>query len=110
MFETPFDLNGADNLLNATLSCVISRGDASANFVISNHFATALVETPLGTLPLPDQNVAAEVNTKANIQNRLDSCQSIFRRNANLLAVDFWSIGDVLEVVDENNAGVLERR
>lgn len=65
--------------------------------MLSNHFAG-------GNLGLPSLDVAKQVNTASVLQARLDACKTRLGKQTNLLAVDFWSVGDVVQVVNSNNA------
>lgn len=100
MFETPFNSSGFEGLMDFNATCVRSRGKylTSASFMISNHFGE---EPPLG---LPDQSIAEQANLAENIRNRTDACTEMLNRSTNLLVVDFWSVGDTLEVVQEYNS------
>jgi len=95
-FETTYKAVGAAALLNVTDTCLITRGDHSYAFFISNHFAG-------NHWHFPDRQIAEMVNTAHNLQVRLDACHEIVEKRVNILVVDFWSIGDVLEVVNTNN-------
>jgi hypothetical protein len=100
MFETPFGQKGADELMNTNNTCVVNRGWSNADFVISNHFAN-------DKAGLPSYDIAAVVNTAENVRRRLDACLNDFRRETiNLLVVDFWEVGDVLQVVEQHNSGL----
>lgn len=81
-------------------TCRRTRGNylRGASFVISNHFANT---PPLG---LPDIAIAEQANLAENIRNRTDACTAMLNRTTNLLAVDFWSVGDTLAVVQEYNS------
>ena len=96
MFETPFDAEELDGLMNVTYTCAGSRGRRSSKFVISNHFAS-------NSLGLADEEIAEFANMEINVQSRLDSCRQMLNREINFLVVDFWSIGDVLSVVQKTN-------
>lgn len=64
--------------------------------MLSNHFAH-------NAYALPEQAIAEEVNLAENIRYRSDACTELLGRSTTLLAVDFWSIGDTLAVVQEYN-------
>lgn len=98
-FETTYRSRGVDALLNVTNTCLITRGDHRNAFFISNHFA-------VNRLKFPDYEIAEVVNSIQNLHMRLDACQEIVGKRVNLLAVDFWSVGDVLEVVTSYNEGI----
>ena len=100
-FETPFEQKGLEELMRVDLTCSVSRGWSNSDFVVSNHFAT-------DARGLPDIDIAAEVNSASNLQERLDYCQEKFSTLymndvINLLVVDFWNVGDTLSVVDAYN-------
>lgn len=100
-FETNWDVSTANDLEDYQLSCAIITGLASREntFMLNNHFSNNRVG-------LPSRDVAEVVNMKDFLQNRLDGCTEIIGRRTNLLSVDFWSIGDVVEVVNSNNAAL----
>lgn len=77
-------------------TCVRTRGRKNSAFVLSNHFAT-------NSLGLPEEDIAEEVNMAVNIRNRTDVCTEMLERQTNLLSVDYWSVGDTLQVVQEYN-------
>ena len=96
IFETTWNATGVEGLMNFTETCVRTRGRKFSAFVLSNHFAT-------NSLGLPQQDIAEQVNLAANIRNRTDACTEMLERQTNLLAVDFWSVGDTVAVVQEYN-------
>jgi hypothetical protein len=98
-FETNWDLEGVDDLMNFDLSCKIINGEAwlPNNFMLNNHFAG-------GFFGLPSRDVAEEINTYDTLQTRIEACTRVAGRRTNLLAVDFWSIGDVVALVNDYNA------
>jgi hypothetical protein len=73
--------------------------------MLSNHFAKDQVRIVVEQVDVPSSSIAEIVNTKENLNKRIDACYERLNRKPNLLSVDFWSLGDVLEVVDENNRG-----
>jgi hypothetical protein len=97
MFSTPSEAAGLEGIKNYTESCSVSTGSpAKAPFFVSNHFAQ-------GAQGLPNPNLAVPVNAEQTIRDRLDACEEMNHRKVNLLAVDFWSIGDTLQVVQGEN-------
>lgn len=77
-------------------SCDPLRGDPSHDLFLVNHFLTA----PLGSPDLADQ-----VNHQPLLGDRLAQCAAESGRAVNLVAVDFYEIGDVLEVVAALDGG-----
>jgi len=96
IFETAWNATGLEGLMKFNETCVRTRGRKRSAFVLSNHFAT-------NSLGLPEKAIAEEVNMAVNIRNRADACMEMLDRQINLLAVDFWSVGDTLQVVHEYN-------
>jgi hypothetical protein len=96
VFETTFNATGVEGLMAFNETCVRTRGRKGSAFMLSNHFAT-------NSLGLPEQDIAEEVNMADNIRDRTDACTEMLQRQTNLLAVDYWSIGDTLQVVQQYN-------
>ena len=96
VFETQWNATGLEGLMDFNATCVRTRGRKNSAFMLSNHFAT-------NSLGLPEQDIAEEVNLAVNIKNRTDACTEMLERQTNLLVVDYWSIGDTLQVVQEYN-------
>ena len=94
--ETPFDAKLIGGLMNLTDTCRVSRGDHRNSFFISNHFGN-------DEYGLPSYSTAVEANTVQNLQIRLDACNQMVGRRVNFLVVDFWSVGNVLDVVNSYN-------
>jgi hypothetical protein len=55
------------------------------------------------TIDPPDSEAAAEVNAHDFLLDRANDCRDERHRLPNILAVDFYARGDLLEVVDELN-------
>lgn len=95
-FTTEWDYNEED-LLDFDLSCQIKAGDSRrTDFILNNHFARN---------PLPSSNIATRVNVASVLRNRMEYCSEIIwgGEKTTLLVVDFWSIGDVVEVANDQN-------
>ena len=75
-------------------SCDWFRGDPENALFIFNHFISN---------PLPNENAAAEVNTYEVLMPRLEQCQKDNGKFPNFITVDFFSLGDTLQVVNELN-------
>jgi len=103
MWETPFDLTGAAELENYSLSCVVLRGPTNAAFGVSNHF------THGSSSGLSSEAVASVVNTRLQVQNRLNACNKVLPSHVNFIAVNFWNIGGTLQVVQAYNAGLSKK-
>jgi len=97
-FQTPWDLN-EDGLNNYETSCQFYVGQRSGDFIMNNHFAKDL---------LPDEAIARRINTVSKLQDRMKYCtDNVWEgKNTSLLVVDFWSVGDVVDAANEQNAAL----
>jgi hypothetical protein len=102
-FETNWDLSTVNDVEDFDLSCAIKTGIAEREntFMLNNHFSNS-------RLGLPTRDIAEVINVKDFLQTRLEACTERVGRRTNLLAVDFWSIGDVVEVVNIYNSALPE--
>jgi hypothetical protein len=100
-FETNWDLSTVKDIQDYNKSCAVKTGIASRphTFMLNNHFSNSRIG-------LPSRAISEEINQKDFLQARLDACTEIVGRRTNFLAVDFWSLGDVVEVVNNNNAAL----
>lgn len=83
-FETPFAAKTLDDLV-----CETNRGSVDNPLFILNHFLTA---------PLADESLAEQVNHNPFFMDRARACQDKLGRLPNFPTVDFYSIGDLLDV------------
>jgi hypothetical protein len=91
-FKTPQALIG-DGTLDAT--CAGNRGEDGAPLFLINHW--------VNTDPAPRPANAAIVNAFEPLLRRAQACRRIRGQIPNLLAVDFYTRGDVFAVVDALN-------
>lgn len=88
-FETPYAFETRDDF-----SCEPNRGDDQNPLFLLNHW--------LGRpLPLPD--LADEANDYDVLHARAVECAAVRGQNPTIVAVDFYDIGDLFEVVDVLN-------
>lgn len=76
------------------LSCAMNRGGAGNALFILNHFLSD---------PLPRPQLAEEINHNPFFEERVRECETAFGQIPNFVTVDFYTIGDVVEVVDALN-------
>ena len=74
--------------------CTPNRGVDDSPLLLINHW----VETGL---PVPAE--ADRVNARSVLLDRVEECRRVRGRDPNVIAVNFWSRGDLLAVVDELN-------
>jgi len=89
IFDTPYDYASADEF-----SCALSRGTEDNPLFLVNHWVSQ---------PWPSEEVSAEVNTEEVLGERAASCADLWGRPINILAVDFYAVGDLFAVVDDLN-------
>jgi hypothetical protein len=96
--ETPFTFGSTSQLTAPAAveqSCRPNRGPAGAPLFLVNHW--------VNTDPLPLPSNAATVNAYDPLLRRARACQGSRGQRVHLLAVDFYTRGDLFEVVDTLN-------
>lgn len=78
-------------------SCDYNRGDAQNDLFILNHFITDILLV-LTNVALYNEQVL-EVNSNPFFSNRVSSCEEEYSKFPNFITVDFFDIGNCLEVV-----------
>jgi hypothetical protein len=91
MQETPYDYTSVADLADPG-SCSEHRGSADAPLFLLNHWVTP-----------PSEEAATEANSKDFLLGRTERCAQARGQPVNLVAVDFYETGDLLDVVDELN-------
>lgn len=92
--ETPFRFTSAAQL-EAASSCDEKRGSPENPMFLVNHW----VDTP----PNPRPSVARRVNAFDFLWGRVSRCVEQRKRTPNMIAVDFYRVGDLFRVVDKLN-------
>jgi len=87
--DTPYSFASVDEF-----SCRQNRGPTDAPLRLLNHWIGA---------PLPLPALAEEANARDTLQGRADACTEAWGRPPTILAVDFYEIGALFEVVDALN-------
>jgi hypothetical protein len=93
MQETPFTFTAISQF-----NCKPNRGNSSNPMLLVNHWLR-----PNGP---PDPQEASDVNSLQTLTNRMAQCIDARKRVPNVLAVDFFGIGDTVKVVDNFNAAI----
>lgn len=93
MQETPYTFTAINQF-----NCRPNRGNSSNPMLLVNHWLR-----PNGP---PDPQEASDVNSLQTLTNRMTQCIDVRKRLPNVLAVDFFGIGDTAKVVDNFNAAV----
>ncbi|MXZ62809.1 MAG: phosphatidylinositol-specific phospholipase C domain-containing protein [Chloroflexi bacterium] len=87
--ETPFRFHSVDDL-----SCELNRGRADAALFLVNHWIEDIAPSPAD---------AELLNARDVLLPRLRQCESERGQLPNLVAVNFYRVGDLMAVVDELN-------
>eukprot|EP00928_Gymnodinium_smaydae_P039062 TRINITY_DN26775_c0_g1_i1.p1 TRINITY_DN26775_c0_g1~~TRINITY_DN26775_c0_g1_i1.p1 ORF type:complete len:1521 (-),score=239.74 TRINITY_DN26775_c0_g1_i1:182-4744(-) len=88
---------GKSALAQAALSMsgsAVTPGGEQHRLVILNHFVSN---------PLPHLASAPEANSRDRLQNRSLRCRSEWHHQINFPTVDFWSVGDVVDITNTLN-------
>eukprot|EP00760_Papus_ankaliazontas_P035070 PhM_4_TR7606/c0_g1_i1/m.44916 len=94
-FETKYSFQ-----TTSAFDCQPNRGYSTDSGVMSrklsilNHFLTNPVASPM---------LAADANELTSVQDHYSSCQQSWGRTPNVVAFDFWSMGDPLRTIDNIN-------
>lgn len=91
--ETHFSNESIDDF-----SCNFNRGEAQNSLFILNHFITNF-ELVLGNLQLYNEQVE-QVNSNPYFLNRVYDCASEKDKFPNFITVDFYDVGNCIDVVD----------
>ena len=91
--ETPYKF-GSMTALQAPGSCAPGRGPVTAPLLLINHWLDTGLANP---------NDAAKVNAVDVLATRIDACQRQRKHQPTILAVDFYSRGDLMKEVDRLN-------
>lgn len=78
----------------ADFSCAHNRGTPTNALFIFNHFLTEVFGSP---------TLAEQVNFNPYLRSRIDECEAFQGAVANFVTIDFVSIGDTLETVNDLN-------
>ena len=98
--ETEFSFDGVSDVEDTSRSCAITRGAGSTrDFFGINNFVR-----------FPSIRAARTMNEAGFLNSRIDACSGINGLQANLVIVDFWSEGNLLEIVQERNKALVTRR
>lgn len=101
MYETNYAVSD-----KASFTCQIGRGSDTniaimkRKMTLLNHFITNPVASPM---------LATDANQKDLITKRVADCKKTWAANAripNLVAVDFWSVGNFLQTIDDINTAL----
>ena len=87
--DTPYDVASPDGF-----SCKLNRGAPTNDLLLLNNWIEKVS---------PDRVDAALVNSYDALMQHVKQCQDTRGKRPNIIAVDFYSIGDLVRVVDELN-------
>lgn len=87
--DTPYDFATVDEF-----SCDVNRGSLSNPLFLLNHWIAD---------PFPSEAQAQEANAEDVLLGRATACTAAFGRAPNIVAVDWYSAGDLFPVVDTLN-------
>ncbi len=93
-WDTPYEFRTASQF-----TCVLNRGATNNPLFLVNHW----LSSGIGTVYLPNEEGAKQVNNYDILYARGRKCQSDTGQLPNFIAVDFYEHGDLFKVVDALN-------
>lgn len=87
--DTPYEFAHVEDF-----DCDLNRGDPGNPLFLLNHWIAD---------PLPSEDQATEANAYEVLLGRAEDCAAVFGRTPQLVAVDWYTAGDLFEVVDALN-------
>jgi hypothetical protein len=84
--DTPYDYASV-----AEMDCASNRGTSDSPLFLLNHWAED---------PFPDPDLAAEANSYDVLEARVNACADVFGQLPNIVAVDWYTEGDLFAVID----------
>jgi hypothetical protein len=101
--NTQYDFGSINALEDTQASCSLTSGGGSSTreWFRVNNFVTSLFS---------NTRAAATVNSLEFIQERVAACSAQNLMAVNLVAVDYWSVGNVLESVQTYNQGLVTQK
>jgi hypothetical protein len=96
--ETKYSFANVEEVEDENNSCVEDRGTGGTKefYAVNNFVGNSVIGSP-------SEAGSETVNEKVFLTNRLAECEAITNLKPNYIAVDFWHLGDVIEVVQEEN-------
>jgi hypothetical protein len=103
--STEWSFTSVEELQSTTLNgCSIDRDSSNReDFLLLNAFVT---ETVFGIQVRPSVEAAEQVNTEGFLQPLLDSCEDYHGKSVNIVSVDFWSSGNLPDLVNKFNTNL----
>lgn len=96
--ETEFEFPTVNALQNISSSCKITRGAGGyMEFFAVNNFVTNI---------LPSKTAAAMVNKQDFLLKHIDACAEMNNMTVNVVFIDFWNIGNLVQVAQEYNTAL----
>lgn len=90
MQETPYTFHTPEEFSNAP-----NRGGTAGSLLLMNHW--------IESTPMPKPSNAEIVNARGVLLKRIEACERERHHMVNLVAVDFYGVGDLIPVVRELN-------
>ena len=109
--ESEFQFETVEEILDVENSCLVTRGAGTSTgvFFAVNNFVTAQGAAAFLS-ESPPEVVAQTVNARDFASERIQNCAAWIQEgpyrgegDVNVMFVDYWSVGDMIEVVQEHN-------
>ncbi|KAG2230666.1 hypothetical protein INT48_008007 [Thamnidium elegans] len=102
VFETPYDNTDID-----AFNCNVDRIGDDLNpddlMYVMNHFMYANIDLGTIKVQIPLRSKALITNSRESLTKHANNCTDIFQKKPSFIEVDFYTMGDALDVVAEMN-------
>lgn len=102
VFETPYD-NTDINAFNCNVDRIGDNLSPDDLMYVMNHFMYANIDLGSIKVQIPLRSKALITNGRESLTNHANDCTNVFQKKPNFIEVDFYTIGDALDVVAEMN-------
>lgn len=102
VFETPYD-NTDINGFNCNVDRIGNNLSPNGMMYVMNHFVYGLIQLGSLKIEIPYKEQAQYTNDQSSLFEHINKCTSTFQKKPSFIEVDFYTIGDALEVVANLN-------
>lgn len=102
VFETPYD-NSDVNAFNCNVDRIGDNLSPDDLMYVMNHFMYANIDLGTFKVQIPLRSKALITNGRESLTNHANNCTDVFQKKPNFIEVDFYTMGNALDVVAEMN-------
>jgi hypothetical protein len=102
VFETPYE-NTDINAFNCNVDRIGDGLSPKGMMYVINHFVYGVIQLGSHKIEIPYKEQAQYTNDQSSLFEHINKCTNEFQKKPNFIEVDFYTIGDALEVVANLN-------